>query len=375
MGDEQKRSSRAQAGYRCPLCGSLGPFETHHKIPISEGGSDDPNNLILLCANCNAQISSPREIQFVRYLASLIKAHPKFSSVALEAPVGKEGRLRADILADRATDHGSQRIIIECKSLPVLEGPRLASIAEQLSRYARSTHGAQVVLAFPGRANDAALEDLAKRHIEVWDIDKISSLFGDQIAASDDPYFKPLLLNTRARASPQEELINELNSCLAGHEAWAEYQKLIGRILSDLFCPPLMRPLEEHSDASKANRRDFIFPNYASDGFWYFLRTRYAADYIVIDAKNGKGKVTKAHVLQMANYLKVHGVGLFGVILCRRGASPSTRVTIREQWLSHNKLVLVLDDHDLENMLLAKAAGGNPITVLSDRIQEFRLSM
>jgi hypothetical protein len=278
-------------------------------------------------------------------------------------------------LADRVTDHGSEQVLIECKSLPVLEGSRLASIADQLSKYARAVPGAKIVLAFPGRANDAALLELAKRDVEVWDIDKISELFEDQIVASSDPYFKRIFLNTRARATPQEKLINELKLCPAGHEGWAEYQRLIGRILSDLFCPPLIQPLAEHSDASRANRRDFIFPNYASDGFWHFLRTRYAADYIVVDAKNGKGKITKAHVLQMVNYLKVHGVGLFGIILCRSGANPGARVTIREHWLSHNKLVIVLDDSDLENMLLAKAAGGDSATVLSDRIQEFRLSM
>jgi hypothetical protein len=370
-----KRPPRPRADYRCPLCGLLGPFELHHKIPISEGGTSDPSNLVFLCANCNAQIARPQELQFVQYLANLIKGNPKFSHVALEAAVGREPRLRADILADRLTDHGRERVIIECKSLSVLEGPRLASIADQVSRYARAVSGAKVVLAFPGRASDAAFQELAGRGIEVWDIDKISHLFGDQIAASDDPYFKLLFFNTRARATPQEKLIKELKACAAGHEGWPEYQKLIGRILSDLFCPPLVRPLGEHSDASKANRRDFIFPNYASDGFWYFLRTRYAADYVVVDAKNGKGKITKAHVLQMSNYLKVHGVGLLGIILCRSAANSGALVTIREQWLSHNKLVIVLDDSDLENMLLAKAAGGDPITVLSDRIQEFRLSV
>jgi hypothetical protein len=95
----------------------------------------------------------------------------------------------------------------------------------------------------------------------------------------------------------------------------------------------------------------------------------------VVDAKNGKGPITKTHVLQISNYLKIHGVGLFGIILCRDGMNSGARVTLREQWLLHNKLVLVLNDRDLENMLLAKAAGGDPATVLRDRIQEFRLSI
>jgi hypothetical protein len=154
-----------------------------------------------------------------------------------------------------------------------------------------------------------------------------------------------------------------------------EYQRLIGRILEDLFCPPLTRPLPEHPDSTRANRRDFIFPNYAVDGFWQFVRSRYAADYIVVDAKNGKGRISKAHVLQIANYLRPHGVGMFGIILCRNGIDNGAKVTMREQWLLNNKLIIALNDTDLENMLLAKAAQGEVTAVLSDRIQDFRLSM
>jgi hypothetical protein len=66
---------------------------------------------------------------------------------------------------------------------------------------------------------------------------------------------------------------------------------------------------------------------------------------------------------------------MFGIILSRVGANGSAKVTMREQWLLHNKLLIVLNDGDVEGMLLAKAAGGDPTVVLSDRIQEFRLSI
>ena len=66
---------------------------------------------------------------------------------------------------------------------------------------------------------------------------------------------------------------------------------------------------------------------------------------------------------------------MFGIILCRAGVDGGAKVTMREQWILHRKLIVALNDLDLENMLLAKAAGGDPTTVLGDRIQEFRLSM
>ncbi len=357
--------------YRCANCGSSGPF-----VPVWTSGKTDANNLAVMCANCHMQIDpGPIEIHFIQYLASLIRQHPSFSRVELEALVGEGGRVRADIVAQRRTESGIESAIVECKPFSVLSGPWLESVISQLTSYASAIRGAHIVLAFPGRASEHTLKELSRHGIEVWDIDKIADLFNEQIAVSDDPYFKSLFLNTRVRATPQEQFIRELRACPPGWESWLEYQKLIGRILSDVCSPPLSLPLSEHFDAPRANRRDFIFPNYASDGFWLFLRSRYAADYIVVDAKNGKGLATKAHVLQIANYLKEHGVGMFGIILCRAGVDGGAKVTMREQWILHRKLIVALNDLDVENMLLAKAAGGDPATVLGDRIQEFRLSM
>jgi hypothetical protein len=380
---ERKRISQAtredllkNANFRCVVCGSASPLELRHIVPISLGGTVDPSNLTVVCANCNRSIASGLyEPHFVQYLAGLIRQHPNFNRVDLEELVGQGSRLRADIVAQRKTHQGSQRLIIECKGQSVLSGPRLAAVISQLSDYVKVGGEATVVLAFPGRANEQALKEFARLNIEVWDIDKIAELFRKQIAATDDPYFTALFQNSRIRATPQEKFIKELKECPAGHDSWMEYQKLIGRILIDLFCPPLTNPLEEHADAARANRRDFVFPNYAADSFWQFIRTRYAADYIVVDAKNGKGKITKTHVLQIANYLKEHGVGMFGIILCRNGIKSGAKVTMREQWLLHDKMIIALNDLDLENMLLAKAAGGDPVAVISDRIQQFRLSM
>ena len=40
----------------CAICGSRDFLEFHHIIPKSKGGSDDYDNLILLCARCHAGI-------------------------------------------------------------------------------------------------------------------------------------------------------------------------------------------------------------------------------------------------------------------------------------------------------------------------------
>jgi hypothetical protein len=106
------------------------------------------------------------------------------------------------------------------------------------------------------------------------------------------------------------------------------------------------------------------------------LRNQYKADYLVVDAKNYKNQIKKASILQISNYLKPHGSGLFGVIFTRKGGDlRGCYHTLREQWMAHKKMIVVLNDEDVENMLLAKSSGGSPEDIIGKKIELFRLSM
>ena len=49
-------------GNRCGACGDLlRKFEKHHKKPFSAGGTDDINNLVLLCPACHASETEKQE--------------------------------------------------------------------------------------------------------------------------------------------------------------------------------------------------------------------------------------------------------------------------------------------------------------------------
>lgn len=336
------------------------------------GGTDGPENLVLVCLNCHSTIDSPSGFRFERFIRALLERSSKFRNVASDVRLG-DSEFSADIAADQP--EMGKKLIIECKSFLVLTAPRLASAVVKLKEYLKAAGGGRGVLAFPGYADDEALGQIAGEQIDLWDLKTIGSLFKAEIDQVDDPVFNRMFRYAEARRSVEDEIIRQLRECPPGKEGWLQYQKLIGRILNHLFCPPLTPSLDEHRDFSSTNRRDFIFPNYAADGFWLFLRMKYAADYIVVDAKNGKGKIQKTHVLQVANYLKEHGVGKYGMILCREGSDQGATVTLREQWILHQKLIVVLTHREIEEMLLAKAALGDPSSVIGGYIQRFRLSM
>ena len=39
--------------HRCTRCGSEERLEVHHLIAVADGGTDDPHNLLTLCADCH----------------------------------------------------------------------------------------------------------------------------------------------------------------------------------------------------------------------------------------------------------------------------------------------------------------------------------
>lgn len=54
--DDRRKHVLSRDGYRCQGCGSSrGPFQVHHLVSLSDGGTDHPTNLITLCQNCHAQ--------------------------------------------------------------------------------------------------------------------------------------------------------------------------------------------------------------------------------------------------------------------------------------------------------------------------------
>lgn len=318
----------------------------------------------------------PNEADFVRWLADLIRGNANYRQVSEDAILRRSGpdhsMARADILAMRTEGDKVRLLVVECKNRP-LYGAMVDQAIDQLRRYIAMSPGAVPVLAVPSRLSEEDAARVLAAKIELWDLDKIAELFRPQLSRVSEQLAVALRLFDLPKTQ-EELLLQELKDCTPGKPQWSIYQRLVGRMLEHLFCPPLNVPLSESPDQSGVNRRDFILANYADQGFWNHIRLRYSADYIVVDAKNYVGKIKKREVLQMANYLRSHGAGLFGIIFSRNGGDNSAWVTAREQWAHYQKLVLILEDKHCEAMLAAFASG-DATSVLSKQIQDFRLAM
>ncbi|MUG85699.1 HNH endonuclease [Paenibacillus timonensis] len=299
-------------------------------------------------------------------LLRMIRNHGSFSNVQHE--VNAE---HADIKADL----NGETLLIECKAASTFSDRRLDDVIKQLLIYQNSTPKKRV-LAFPGELTALQMDRISDlKWLEVWDLNKIAALFSQQLKTIESYELRDVLMSVHLEATIEDRLMQSLKSCIPGRANWSSYQKICTSIFEHLFCPDLGRPIVELSDTAKANRRDIIMANYCESGFWKFMANRYGADFIVVDPKNYSAKVTKDCVLQMINYLKAYGPGMFGIISSRKGPKESAVHTQREVWMAQSKLIIFIDDSDYEQMLLLKKNGNNPEEVIKQKIEDFRLGL
>lgn len=278
------------------------------------------------------------------------------------------------------TLENGESIVVEVKAYTPSTQSRLDHIIRQIQSYKQGVretrrYGApRGALVVPGPLSPDRIKRLRDAGVDLV-------LDGPRLhdARPDLPWPEELASPTRDSSSQpwdrrvQHPLVDELQSVAPGRAEWSKYQRIVRDILAATLSPPLNSPLDEHANETRVNRRDIVFPNYANEGFWKFVRDHYEAHFVVVDAKNYVGNVKKKEILQVANYLSGHGAGLFGIIACRSAADRSAETTRREQWVIHRKMIIILNDEDLIQMLSASRESGDPSAVIRQKIEDFRL--
>jgi len=369
---------------KCFYCGENFPVEQmefDHLIPRALSLDESSKNKVLSCRICNIKKANRlpfHEQEFTDFLIELLNNNQNFKNVNQNFPISDALSYRGDIFVKRKIDDKWVDTLIEVKNLPTFTDKRLNEIIKQLEYYKKTSNkDFNLVLAFPGTLPVADQSLLKKKNIEVWGRNFIARNFRDQIDNSNHNIFQKIFYRPIAGgASYHRVLIRDLKNIKKGKQDWARYQRHVGKILNYLFGKVLSSPINESSDKFGINRRDFLLRNYCEDGFWKYIREKFQADFIVIDAKNYSGKIKKNQILQISNYLKQHGTGLFAIIITRKNQEDTgSYFTRREKWITENKMIIILDDIDLEKMILAKSSSNTPEEIIKQRIEDFRLEI
>ena len=359
------------------LCGAQDrSLNLHHIIPFSEGGTNSPENLILVCSNCHSSIGfNIKEVDFVLFLSELLAKSDQYLLLQHGKRIFDTNYI-VDMHAEEYNVDSKREIFIEVRSEPSFTEVRFEDIYNRLKQLRHLSPSISLVFSFPGEFTEKQAKKIRQLGVEVWDKQFIKKRFSSELEKIDSMFASILLQIKIGRTLPIErQYIESLKKIIPGKSEAHKYQRLVHEILQILFVPPLGSPLYESSDQSKTNRRDHILSNFVEEGYWAYLRDKYTADYIVIDSKNYSGPVTKHCVLQVANYLKLKGLGLFGMIIARNDGDRGCMQTIQEKWLMENKMIVILTDEDVENMLIAKSNSSAPEEVIRQKIDDFRVSI
>ena len=317
---------------------------------------------------------------FEDFVFDLIAASPQFTklerNLRLTGALGQPREIDIVAIDDTASESRPRRTYFEVKKRAVVTVDLIETIAARFRDIFDGSGGAHVILVTSGSASATARNVADKVKVEIWDAVTLAKLTTQRLI---EKYGSDGIMLQRAEvmapSSKSAGMLASLRGTRPGRADWSSYQQLAAEIFEYLFCPPLGPLITNLADQDRRNIRDMVSENHTTEGYWSVIRASYSADYIVVDAKNYTQPFDKRPVIDIAHYLKPYGCGLFGILFTRKGASAAGKSAIREHWIASRKMIVAIDDNDVEEMLGVKATGGRPEEVLRRQIADFRMSL
>lgn len=199
----------------------------------------------------------------------------------------------------------------------------------------------------------------------------------DEIKPGDNKLFS-LLGNVKPDIQLSEnEWLSNLISCSAGKESWKTYENTCIGIIDFLFQESFRNyhRIVQSRNENGLDIKDLIIPNRSAEPFWNEVRMDYDSRNIVFEFKNYDDLIGKNQLLQISNYLKKRTYGRFGVVFCRKGLSENGVIEQRELLRDDDKLIIVLSDDDVMELVKQKGLGQKPETFLERLKTELELSI
>lgn len=171
------------------------------------------------------------------------------------------------------------------------------------------------------------------------------------------------------------DLCRELRALKQGKASWSAYEKLCDKILRYLFPNDLHGWHTQKRTDDGLNRFDYVCRMLPTTDFWSFLIDHLNSRYVLFEFKNYSGKIKQGQILTTEKYLLEKGLRRVAIILSRNGAEKNAVSMTQGAMRESGKLMLVLDDEKICNMLHMKERGDDPTDLLFELADEFLLSL
>lgn len=170
-------------------------------------------------------------------------------------------------------------------------------------------------------------------------------------------------------------LCHELKSIKRGKASWAKFEKTCEKILKYLFPNDLHGWHSQKRTDDGLNRYDYVCRIRPTTEFWKFVIDHLDSRYILFEFKNYSGRIKQGQVLTTEKYLLERGLRRMAIIITRAGAEPHAIAMAQGAMREHGKLMLIIDDEKVCDMLHMKERGEDPTDCLFEIADNFLLTL
>lgn len=171
------------------------------------------------------------------------------------------------------------------------------------------------------------------------------------------------------------DLCHELKSIKRGKASWAQYEKTCEKIIKYLFPNDLHGWHSQKRTDDGLNRYDYVCRVRPTTEFWKFVIEHLDSRYVLFEFKNYSGKIKQGQILTTEKYLLERGLRRMAIIMTRAGAEPHAIAMTQGAMREHGKLMLIVDDEKLCDMLHMKERGEDPTDCLFEIADNFLLTL
>lgn len=170
-------------------------------------------------------------------------------------------------------------------------------------------------------------------------------------------------------------LCQRLTLLAPGKPTWSEYEALCEEILKYLFASDLQSWQSQSPTRNGLHRFDQICRIRPTTAFWNFLIHHVNSRYVTFEFKNYSTPISQGEVLTTEKYLLEKAFRRVAIMLTRKRPSKSAKRAIEGAMRESGKLILVVDDNQLCEMLHKREHGEDPSDFLFELADDFLMTL
>lgn len=182
-------------------------------------------------------------------------------------------------------------------------------------------------------------------------------------------------LPRRTRQSKAVKLKEKINSLPTGKNAWRDYEKLCIEIIKYLFEKSLDGWHEQLTTEDDLNRYDYVCRVKPSTGFWEFILESLNSRYVIFEFKNHENPIKQGQILTTEKYLSERALRKVAIVISRSPPSESAKRMAQGAMRESGKLIIMLSDEDIINMLELREIGSDASDYLFSIVDDFLLKL